>query len=166
MNGFILPDNTSTVHMGLLSEPCETLHNTNDLNNHTDYNSQQHSEIYQKEEDPCSFPPNRVVPSPIEHSFLYSNHMQPQQEYYYQLASHSTPMQHTPVDVRSTTQPTYYSYQHQQPYFQPSSYTTNVSNTNSYRLRHNDASKTEKEMMTVSPIINIQDLTGYTGQFV
>ena len=160
-------DTTSSVYTGLttLCDPANIKSSTNGqvvYNSYGDNVQQRQKEFFQPQVVAAS-----AVPSAGENPFSYTGHHQQQQAYFYQPLLPVTTSTSTEVTVRNSSNVDYYGrevYQ-QQAYFHPPSYNGDlVDASDNVRLRHHDVTQDNHESATVSPIINIQDLTGYTGR--
>ena len=165
---------TSPVHIHLPDSRYENLDSDRDAEVHAAVYNQYCDTVQLKQKtllpppNHCSYVPN-CLPSNDVHNLTYSN-PNPQQQPYFFSPLVTTATSHTPEPItRSSIPIDYYpngeNYQ-QQTYYQPSSYSNESVENDPLALRHrNTARNTDKEAATVSPIINIQDLTGYTGRF-
>ena len=164
---------TSPVHLHLTETRYENLESERD--------AEIHSAIYNPYCDSAPLKQKTVFPSQNHsnyvsngiasadvHSVLpYSNqNAAEQQSFFYPPLVSTSAVHSSEPATRNTLTADYFSresYQ-QQPYYQPSSYSNDMIESDPLTLLHRDAPRSEKEAATVSPIINIQDLTGYTGK--
>ena len=171
MNGMTDTSTASSLHAVLPASRCEAPETRRDAHLHEGFgqyydNIQQKQKTMLSSQNQCNFVPNLIAPSNDVHSFTYSNQQQLQQQsYVYQPLVTSSSSHNSEILSRSTSQEEYYSNQnYNQPTFpQTPLFTNHAAETDNLPLRRHSVSQIPQETAQVTPIINIQDLTGYTG---
>jgi len=119
----------------------------------------------------CNYIQNGLTSAEMHSGLAYSSPNTTDQQSFFYPPLATTPAVHaTENTARNSLQADYYSrenYQQvqQQSFYHPSSYNSDLIESDPLSFRHRDeVSRSDKEAATVCPIINIQDLTGYTGK--